>query len=132
LVNTSNLFFVCKRDSSNLPLIGDPNAIPVDVALVIDSSGSMLDNDPQNLRIAAAKSFITNMKASDRAAVIDFDSVIVRQNLTSEKTALSSALSKIDAAGGTNIGAGVGSAYSVLTKSKRCFSYPCGDFANGW
>jgi hypothetical protein len=98
------------------PLIGDPNAIPVDVALVIDSSGSMIDNDPQNLRITAAKSFITNMKASDRAAIVDFDSgVTVRQNLTADKTALSSALNQIDSNGGTDIGAGVGSAYSILT-----------------
>lgn len=98
------------------PLIGDPNAIPVDVTLVIDSSGSMLDNDPQDLRITAAKSFITNMKASDRAAIVDFDSgVTVRQNLTADKTALSSALNQIDSNGGTDIGAGVGSAYSILT-----------------
>lgn len=114
--NTLNYFSFVKTIPQTCPLIGDPNAIPVDVALVIDSSGSMTSNDPQNLRIAAAKSFITNMKASDRAAVIDFDSgVIVRQNLTGEKTALSNALNLIDAAGGTNIGAGVGSAYSVLT-----------------
>lgn len=114
--NSLSYFSFVKTIPQTCPLIGDPNAIPVDVALVIDSSGSMLDNDPQNLRIAAAKSFITNMKPSDRAAVIDFDNgVIVRQNLTGEKTALSNALNQIDAAGGTDIGAGVGSAYSVLT-----------------
>lgn len=114
--NSPNYFSFVKTIPQTCPLIGDPNAIPVDVALVIDSSGSMTSNDPQNLRISAAKSFITNMKVSDRAAVVDFDGgVIVRQNLTDNKTSLSNALNQIDSSGSTNIGAGVGSAYSILT-----------------
>jgi hypothetical protein len=44
----------------------------IDVALVIDSSGSMKKTDPKSLRIPAAQLFISLLDSSDRAAVLSF------------------------------------------------------------
>jgi hypothetical protein len=44
----------------------------VDVAIVMDSSGSMKKTDPRSLRIPAAKLFISLLGSSDRAAVLSF------------------------------------------------------------
>ncbi len=44
----------------------------IDVALVIDSSGSMKITDPDSLRIPAAKLFISLLGSQDRAAVLSF------------------------------------------------------------
>ena len=95
--------------------VTDPNAQPTDVVLVIDSSGSMSWNDPSNLRIAAAKSFITAMKPIDRTAVVDFDdSSRVAIDLSSNQNDISGAIDSIDSSGGTNIGAGIRSAIDIL------------------
>lgn len=45
---------------------------PIDVVLVMDSSGSMKKTDPRSLRIPAAKMFISLLKENDRAGVISF------------------------------------------------------------
>lgn len=88
--------------------VTDPDANPADVALVIDSSGSMGWNDPQNIRLSAAKTFISAMKTTDRVSVVDFDdSSRLALGMSSDKTALSQAVDTIDSSGGTNIGAGV-------------------------
>ncbi len=44
----------------------------IDVALVLDSSGSMKKTDPKSLRIPAAQLFISLLDSSDRAAVLSF------------------------------------------------------------
>ena len=44
-----------------------------DVVLIIDSSGSMFDNDPDNLRRDAAKFFIGLAEPNIRIAVVDFN-----------------------------------------------------------
>ncbi len=44
----------------------------IDVVLVMDSSGSMRNTDPQSLRIPAAKLFMSLLKDGDRASVISF------------------------------------------------------------
>jgi len=44
----------------------------IDVALVMDSSGSMIKTDPKSLRIPAAKLFISLLDSNDRAAVLSF------------------------------------------------------------
>lgn len=45
-----------------------------DVVLAIDSSGSMVWNDPGRLRIAGAKDYVTHLSCPDRIAIVDFDS----------------------------------------------------------
>jgi hypothetical protein len=92
-----------------------PDGPDVDVAFVMDSSGSMTSSDPENLRIAAAKEFVDALDGEDRGGVVDFDDVaIVLQSLTSNKAALKAALDQIDANGGTNIGAGVSTGLAML------------------
>lgn len=94
---------------------GHDDVVFLDLALSIDSSGSMSWNDPQGLRRTAAKNFVDALLAEDRAAVIDFDSnALVLQGLTTDKTAVKTAIDRIDDRGGTNIGAGVGAANNVL------------------
>jgi von Willebrand factor type A domain/Bacterial TSP3 repeat len=84
------------------------NTQRVDLALVIDSSGSMLTNDPSFLRVAGARRLVDALKPGDRGLVVDFDDVaVLQQGLTDDKAALSDALGRIDAAGGTDIGAGI-------------------------
>jgi len=47
--------------------------IDQDVILAIDSSGSMVWNDPSNLRISSAQEYVRNLIPPDRVASIDFD-----------------------------------------------------------
>lgn len=81
---------------------------PLDLALVLDSSGSMSSNDPQGLRRTESKNLVDALLVGDQASVVDFDdSGRLAQALTSDKDALKSAIDTIDASGGTDIAAGV-------------------------
>lgn len=94
---------------------GGDDVVFLDLALSIDSSGSMSWNDPEGLRRDAAKIFVDALLPEDRAAVIDFDSSArVLQSLTTNKDAVKGAIDRIDDFGGTNISAGVSTANSVL------------------
>lgn len=100
--------------------ITDPDALPTDAVLVIDSSGSMTSNDPSNIRRSAAKAFVDQMKATDQVAVVDFDSSArLAIGLSGNKTAINNAIDTIDSSGGTNIGAGVSLALQQLQNSDR-------------
>jgi hypothetical protein len=91
------------------------DVVYLDLALALDSSGSMAWNDPQGLRREASKNFVDALLDQDRAAVIDFDgSVRVWQGLTSDKDAVKAAIDRVDQSGGTNIYAGVSAANNVL------------------
>ena len=92
---------------------GDP--VFIDVAFVLDSSGSMITNDPQGFRRTAAKIFVDALHEQDRGAVVDFDSIArLFQALTSDKALLKAAIDRVDSSGGTNIGAGVSLGLSAL------------------
>ncbi|MBT2597925.1 VWA domain-containing protein [Arthrobacter sp. ISL-72] len=94
---------------------GGDDVVFLDLALSIDSSGSMSWNDPNGLRRDAAKIFVDALLPEDRAAVVDFDSSArVLQSLTTNKDAVKGAIDRIDDFGGTNISAGVSTANSVL------------------
>jgi Mg-chelatase subunit ChlD len=87
---------------------GGASSAFVDIALVIDSSGSMTDSDPNSLRQASAKAFVKSLLPQDAAAVVDFDSSAkLVQGLTGDQQALATAIDTIDSSGGTDIGAGV-------------------------
>jgi hypothetical protein len=95
---------------------GPGTTVSVDVGLVLDSSGSMLSNDPGALRVQAAKSFVNALLPQDRAAVVDFDSsATLLQVLTTDVAALNAALDQIDSSGGTNIGAGVSTGLDAVS-----------------
>lgn len=94
---------------------GGTDVVLLDLALLLDSSGSMSSNDPTNLRLTGAKSFVDALLPEDRAAVVDFDSfAVVKQGLTTDKAAVKQAIDTIDANGGTNIGAGVAAGLNIL------------------
>jgi Mg-chelatase subunit ChlD len=92
-----------------------------DYALIIDSSGSMSETDPQKLRNAAAKAFVGALKATDRVTIVEFDdqaTVLWRlQSATADREQLGKLLDLIDTideAGGTDISGGIKEAYQQL------------------
>jgi hypothetical protein len=96
------------------------------IAIVIDSSGSMSDNDPTNLRIAAGKALndwlitqneAVNGKKKDLVTVIDFDDYSTVDFALGDPAAAVNAFDLIDASGGTYIAGGVNEAISQLTAS---------------
>jgi hypothetical protein len=94
---------------------GGGETTQIDVALVLDSSGSMTTNDPLGLRRTAAKRFIDALIPGDQVAVVDFDSFArLFQPLTTDFAAAKAAVDRIDSSGGTNIGAGVSVANNEL------------------
>ena len=46
---------------------------PLDIVLVIDSSGSMSWNDPKDMRKSTAKRFVDELREDDRVSIVDFD-----------------------------------------------------------
>ncbi len=61
------VFIILAPEAGNAQARGN-----IDVALVMDSSGSMKKTDPRSLRIPAAKLFISLLDSNDRAAVLSF------------------------------------------------------------
>lgn len=80
----------------------------VDVSLIIDSSGSMVTNDPDDMRKEGAKAFVDIAHNGDGIAVVDFDENVVvpwhMTPLTSDRSAVKAAIDTIDSNGATNIG----------------------------
>src|SRR6059058_1451765 len=96
--------------------------IDQDVVLAIDSSGSMVWNDPSNLRISSAQEYMRNLIPPDRVASIDFDDQahFTRANVGGAAHLLNygpngelmyispqSDLTTIDSSGSTNWGAAI-------------------------
>lgn len=80
----------------------------IDIVFAIDSSGSMMSNDSQNIRKKVAKEFVSKFSENDMAAVVDFDSnAKLNCGLNSDKSVLNAAIDKLDSSGGTNIGKGI-------------------------
>jgi len=64
----------CPRTSgAEPPLPLDHTPLMQDAVLMVDSSGSMVTNDPMNCRHVAAKYYIDHLASPDRVAVLDFD-----------------------------------------------------------
>ncbi len=95
----------------------------IDVALIIDSSGSMTSSDPGDMRKEAAKLFVDTAASNDQVAIIDFDSyALLRwglQELTDDRSSIKNAIDMIDSSGGTNISNALQMAYDELNISTR-------------
>lgn len=101
------------------PTTGENDIAGLDIAFVIDSSGSMSWNDAQGLRKTLTKQFIEKMSENDRVAVIDFDrSTHVYAEFTNNKTDLLYAVDRIDSNGGTMIYKGINSALEQFNSIK--------------
>jgi|GEM_PF-4453698 len=86
----------------------DGDVRPLDVAFVIDSSGSMGWNDPSGYRKSAAREFVGALLDVDRAAVVDYDHrASVTQSLTRDFDAVNASIGALDSSGGTDISGGV-------------------------
>ena len=98
----------------------DVRKIDQDVVLLMDSSGSMVWNDPQRLRISGAKEYVDRLIYPDRVAIVDFDSdaLLTKMNAGGSPHHLNTPghdgipnhaeaktdLDTIDSSGGTNFG----------------------------
>lgn len=82
-----------------------------EIVLIIDSTGSMDINDPQDKRIEAAKAYLTASSPGDYVAVVDFDSIATLksglQRIPEGLDALEAAIDTIDSSGTTNIRDGI-------------------------
>ncbi|OCL03398.1 hypothetical protein AOQ84DRAFT_325997 [Glonium stellatum] len=96
------------------------------IGIVIDSSGSMADTDPDNLRLVAGRAvndwLITSKEASgskkeDLVTVVSFSDVASLLYPLGDPSGADSVFSQIGADGGTFIAGGVDMASSELTKS---------------
>lgn len=95
--------------------------VPIDVVFAIDSSGSMTVNDPTNLRLSAAKSFVDKLDSSrDQGGVVSWDTgVNFSFGLTQDFAALKTNIDNVDASGGTNLNVGLNGAISMLDANTR-------------
>lgn len=90
----------------------------IDIVLALDSSGSMIDNDRNNIRKDVAKKFVNKLSDDDRAAVIDFDyTANLICGFTNDKDTLISAIDTIDSYGGTVITYAIDMAIKQFTSS---------------
>ncbi len=90
-----------------------PEDRPITLAIVLDTSGSMLDNmDDVH---AAARSFVDTLRPEDQALVIDFDDrVFLIQDRTPDKDALTEAVTSTEALGATALYDALHAAYRKL------------------
>ena len=115
----------CDPMHFELPVAGgdQASADPADTVVVLDSSGSMGWNDPQNQRKNAAKLYLDTLPGDDRVAAIDFDSAVRAYNPDvldvsdpDQRSQVVSVINSVDSSGGTNIGTAVARACEILNR----------------
>ncbi len=92
-----------RLDGRGTPIYGIRNQNTV---FLIDSSGSMNDNDPTDLRLVAAKHYVDLLSMPDKAAVVDFDSdaiLVNKDHLSYNYARIKSNIDTIDSSGSTNL-----------------------------
>jgi VWFA-related protein len=79
-----------------------PEDRPITMAILLDTSGSMMDQMKEVHKAAGA--FVDTLREEDRALIIDFDDkVFLIQDLTSDKEALKEAITSTKPLGATSI-----------------------------
>jgi len=90
---------------------------PIDLAFVIDESGSMGGARIQDAK-ASAKRFVGGLYEDDRAALVSFaGGATLGQSLTTDHGAVNASIDQLNAGGGTNTGAGLQKAVDELTSN---------------
>lgn len=118
-----NTISVSKEPSADDPVTEE---VPIDVSLVLDTSGSMApppdgggivvnSHNGNTGKIGdargAANQFLNTLDGEDRVSVIGFDGIAtVHQELSSDHNTARSAIEQLHASGGTAIHAGIGAA----------------------
>jgi Mg-chelatase subunit ChlD len=98
------------------------SSLPIDVVIAIDSSGSMEDNDPNNLRLAAAQAFVDKLSPTnrDQSGLVSWDDDIdFTFPLTSDSASTKNNIGNIDSSGDTNLDVGLNAAISVHDSNTR-------------
>lgn len=96
-------------------------AARLSVVLIIDSSGSMTLNDPQRLRVEAAKAFIDAAQPGDEIGVVDFAddarllAAVTLIQSAADRNALKAAVDGVRASGSTNINAALNMGFAALS-----------------
>lgn len=94
----------------------------VNLCFILDSSTSMQQNDPKNIRVEAIKSIINQLDGSENIFVIDFDHSsrwINPDNWKNfDKNMLLRQLNSIDSRGNTDIGGGISNLRKILEENK--------------
>lgn len=112
----ASLFAFEARPAESAPASADP----IDVVMLIDSSGSMSKSDPGQLNLTASHMLIDLLSPGDRVSLVDFDSkasVIAPLTAVSsqaDRDALSAKLSAITAVGSTDYAAALSAARAQL------------------
>ncbi len=114
--NSGNSFYGLVSDDFTLTQDGVPikpqvtsinNVTGVSVVIVVDESSSMTINDRMEKAKASIRSFVNDMGPYDRTAIVGFrgfDSTVVHQTMTSDKSLLTAAVTRLVAISGfTNI-----------------------------
>ena len=104
-------------DAEIRPAIGNKKD-HLDIVLVMDSSGSMVGNDPNDLRKSVAKNFVSKIGDGNRAAIVDFDgSAKLNCEFNSDINVLNLAIDNIDSSGKTDLSDGIGLAIDQFNKT---------------
>jgi len=97
----------------------------MDVALVLDTSGSMKQNDPNQLRIQAAKLFVSLLSSKDKVSLVGFSNraypltPLLALNSQKNEKQLLNAIDKLIANGQyTNLHGAIKGGYELLQKHK--------------
>ncbi len=98
--------------------------VRLDVVFALDSSGSMISNDPNNLRLFAANLFVDMMDFQvDQAGVVSWDSDIdFTLPLTDDINQIKNAINSVNRDGNTNLDAGLLAAVQLLDERKQADS----------
>lgn len=91
--------------------------VPLDVAFVLDTSGSMWSELPRMKKAALA--LVSLLRAGDRAAIFDVKTIVeVAARLTADRNAIALALERIYASGSSSIYAGVSAALREFERER--------------
>jgi Mg-chelatase subunit ChlD len=117
---TSNI----TRIQLNITGIGQVQQItlPIDVVIAVDSSGSMKDNDHDNIRLTAAEAFVNMLspKRGDQSGIVSWDDDIdFASPLTSNSSVTKMNIRNIDSSGDSDLDTGLNAAISILDANTR-------------
>lgn len=103
------------QPSAQLVQLRNPN-VPVSVALALDVSGSMADEDKMPQAKQAALRFIQQMRSRDQIALVSFgDEVSVPQPLTRDRNLLAKAIDALAPGGNTSLYEGMAQSLTQLS-----------------